>query len=209
MQTPLSRSAAAVITAVGHGPQSLPDPLQERFFDDILSNPHNRAILARWDALALPDGWLVAGCLFQSVWNLRCGRPPAASIKDYDLFYFDPHDLSREGEQQVQARVQAVLADLEIDIECANQARVHLWYEEDYGESYQPLTSSRDGIDRFLVPATCVGVRPGELYAPNGLALLYEGRLAMNPLVPHRALYERKTASYQSRWPWLTVEPAT
>lgn len=182
------------------------DPLAERFMADVLRNPHNRAILDRWEALALPDGWLVAGCLFQTVWNLRAGAPATASIKDYDLFYFDPDDLSREAEQRVQARAQDVLGDLGITIECANQARVHLWYEEDFGHPYPQLHGARDGIDRFLVPATSVGVRPGQLYAPYGLSLLYEGLLAMNPLAPHRALFERKAASYQARWPWLKVQ---
>jgi hypothetical protein len=27
----------------------------------------------------------------------------------------------------------------------------------------------------------------------------------MNPLVPHRDLFERKAASYQARWPWLQI----
>lgn len=75
------------------------DPLTDRFWSDLLANPHNRAILERWDELALPDGWLVAGCLFQTVWNLRSGAAPATSIKDYDLFYFDTGDLSRDGER--------------------------------------------------------------------------------------------------------------
>jgi len=65
---------------------------------------------------------------------------------------------------------------------------------------------ARAGIDRFLVPATCVGVRPGELHAPHGLELLYEGVLTMNPLTPHRELFERKAASYRARWPWLRIE---
>jgi len=56
------------------------------------------------------------------------------------------------------------------------------------------------------VPATCVGVRPGELHAPHGLELLYEGVLTMNPLTPHRELFERKAASYRARWPWLRIE---
>lgn len=185
--------------------------IEDRFVSDLLTNRHNRAILERWQDLALPDGWLVAGCLFQTVWNLRTGKPPEADIKDYDLFYFDPHDLSREAEQQVQARVDAVLGDLGVTFEAANQARVHLWYEQDFGQPYQALHSSRDGIERFLVPSTCVGVRPGqaagthEVYAPYGLELLYEGVLAMNPLVPHRELFERKAASYQGRWEWLTI----
>jgi len=184
--------------------------MRERFLQDILRNRHNRAILERWDALALPDGWLVAGCLFQTVWNLRSGRAPEAQIKDYDLFYFDAGDLSEKAERQVQRHVDAQLAELGITVEAANQARVHLWYEAHFGHPYSPLHSATEGIDRFLVPATCVGVRPvaggWEVYAPHGLPLLYEGRLAPNPLVDHPALFEAKAASYAERWPWLHVD---
>jgi hypothetical protein len=108
----------------------------------------------------------------------------------------------------VQAHVDRVLADLGVPIEASNQARVHLWYETHFGHPYEALHCSRDGIDRFLVPATCVGVRPGELYAPYGLELLYDGVLAPNPLKPHRELFERKAASYRARWPWLRMGQA-
>lgn len=185
-------------------------PMQERFIEDILRNPNVRALLGRWDELALPDGWLVAGCLFQTVWNLRTGAAPAAGIKDYDLFYYDAGDLTAGGEAAVQARVARAAADLGIEVEACNQARVHLWYPAHFGYPYPQLASSRDGIDRFLVPATCVGVRPRpggyEIYAPNGLALLYEGVLTPNPLTDHRPLFERKAASYRERWPWLRVQ---
>lgn len=179
--------------------------MQERFIADILKNRNNRAILERWQALALPDGWLVAGCLFQTVWNLRSGRAPEAGIKDYDLFYFDATDTSDEGERCVQARVDEALGDLGITVEASNQARVHLWYESYFGHPYEELRSACDGIDRFLVPATCVGVRPDELYAPNGLSMLYDGVLTMNPLMQHRDLFNDKAASYRTRWPWLQV----
>ena len=182
--------------------------MQDRFFADILRNGNNRAILDRWSALALPDGWLVAGCLFQTVWNLRAGREPEADIKDYDLFYFDANDTSEDGEHDLQAHVDEILGDLGVAVEASNQARVHIWYESHFGHPYKKLGSARDGIDRFLVPATCVGVRPGELYAPNGLELLYDGVLTMNPLTPYRELFERKAASYRARWPWLQIRPS-
>jgi uncharacterized protein len=188
------------------------DPLCERFVGDVQANPHNRAILERWKELALPGGWLVAGCLFQTVWNLRGGNAPDAHIKDYDLFYFDGTDLGEAAERRVQARAEAVTADLGILVEAKNQARVHLWYREHFGHEYPQLRSARDGIDRFLVPATCVGLRPGgahcEVYAPYGLALLYDGVLAPNPLTDHRELFQAKAASYRRRWPWLRVEAA-
>jgi len=178
--------------------------MEARFIADVLSNRKNAALLERWDALALPDSWLVAGCLFQTVWNRLSGNTPEAGIKDYDIFYFDPDDLSEAGEREVQRRAEVLFSDLDITTEVCNQARVHLWYESHFGHPYPPLNSSKDGIDRFLIPATCVGMNPQEVYAPNGLALLYSGTLTMNPLTPHRALYEAKALSYRRRWPWLS-----
>jgi len=182
----------------------------ERFVADVRTNRHNRAILERWHALNLPDGWLVAGCLFQTVWNLQAGAAPEANIRDYDLFYFDADDLSEAGEQRVQAHVDDVLGDLGIVTEAKNQARVHLWYQDHFGHPYAPLASSRDGIARFLVPATCVGLRMAadgpELFAPYGLPLLYAGRLTPNPLIDHRELFHAKARSYQARWPALVIQ---
>jgi hypothetical protein len=177
--------------------------MQEKFRSDIRANANNRAILDRWDALALPDGWLVAGCLFQTVWNLQAGRAPDADIKDYDLFYFDDSDLSEQGERRVQERVNEALADLQVPIEVSNQARVHTWYESYFGHPYQPLQNAREGIDRFLIPATCVGITPDTIHAPNGLQMLYDGILTMNSLTPHSELFEAKAASYRFRWQWL------
>ena len=178
---------------------------------ETLQNPHNAVILERLPLLGMPDAWLVAGCLFQTVWNLQAGWPADAHIKDYDLFYFDANDLSAAGEQAVQTRVAALLADLPITVEAKNQARVHLWYEEWFGYPYAALTSSRDGIGRFLVPCTCVGLQSGQdgtvLHAPYGLQELYQGLLRPNPRCPHRPLFEAKARSYQQRWPWLMVTP--
>lgn len=192
----------------------LADPVPEhRFASDVLRNASVRAILSRWSELALPDGWLVAGCLFQTVWNVQSGREPSADIEDYDIFYFDGFDRGARAEQLVQARIAALLVDLGITVEVKNQARVHLWYEEHFGYPCPALRSSRDGIDRFLVPATSVAIRPAaqgwDVYAPNGLAALYAGILAPNPLTDHRPLFRAKAASYRRRWPWLqVVEPA-
>ncbi len=177
--------------------------MSHRFVSDILSNPNNAQILERWDALCLPDGWLVAGCLFQTVWNRVSDQEPAAGIKDYDIFYFDPADLSEEAERAVQQRAENLFSDLNITVELCNQARVHQWYEAHFGHPYPQLLGSKEGIDRFLIPCSCVGINANEVYAPNGFDLLYEGVLSMNPLTPHRALYEQKAASYQQRWPWL------
>jgi hypothetical protein len=186
--------------------------IEERFIADVMKNRHNRAIMKVWDLLELKDGWLVAGCLFQTVWNLQAGRPPEHGIKDHDIFYFDPEDLSAAGEERVQRRVDAALGPLGVPVEVKNQARVHLWYEKYYGFPYPKLVSAKDGIDRFLIPSTCVGLRSTEtgfdVYSPNGLDLVYAGELWPNPLTPHLSLFREKAASYSRRWDWLKMREA-
>jgi hypothetical protein len=179
--------------------------MRTRFWNDVTRNETTRQILARWHRLDLPQPWLVAGCLFQTVWNLQTGRPPGAGIKDYDIFYFDPGDLSAAAEAGIQEHVESVLADLGVDVEVANQARVHTWYREYFGEACPALASVEDGIDRFLVLESCVGIRPEEIYAPYGLDGMYAGTLTPNPLTPHARLFEQKVASYRRRWKTLQV----
>lgn len=178
--------------------------MQYDFLRDISRNSINDQILSRWRDFDLPNAWLVAGCLFQTVWNLQSGRQPDFGIKDYDIFYFDAENLSEEAEQRAQAKVSAILGELSITVEVANQARVHLWYPEYFGRPYAPLSSSEEGIKRFLVLETCIGVRPGEYYAPFALTGIYAGTLSPNPATPYPELFADKVASYQARWPHLT-----
>jgi len=174
----------------------------------VAMNPVNRAILSRWDRLDLPSSWLVAGCLFQTVWNVQAGRRPESGIKDYDIFYFDPSDVSETAEAEAQALAESALSDLGVTVEVANQARVHLWYPAHFGYPYPVLASAEDGISRFLVRETCVGVRPGQCHAPYGLSGLYAGTLTPNPVTPYPELFATKVASYRARWDWLKVEHA-
>jgi uncharacterized protein len=153
----------------------------------------------------------VAGCLFQTVWNIQTGRPAAENIADYDVFYFDPTDLSYDAEDCAIRLVAAACADLGVTVEVKNQGRVHLWYRQRFGHDYPQLTSSHDGIDRFLVACTCVAIRceagvPHTLYATHDLNDLYRGILRPNPLQLNGELFARKAVSYQARWPWLRIE---
>jgi hypothetical protein len=91
-------------------------------------------------------------------------------------------------------------------VEVANQARVHLWYASHFGQPYPALTSTEDGIGRFLVLETCVAVRPNDCFAPHGLFGLYQGTLTPNSRTPYAQLFNQKTSSYRQRWDWLTVQ---
>ena len=143
------------------------------FIVAALRNPVNQAIAAELSRIRLPDAWIVAGCLSQTVWNVLTGRTIDYGISDYDVFYFDP-DSSWQAENAVIRDVQARLAHLQAIVEVRNQARVHLWYPDKHGLSYPPLRSSTEGIDRFLTQNTKIGLRRHggsyAVYAPHGFA---------------------------------------
>ena len=174
-------------------------------------NPTVVAILERMDALELPDCWLAAGALFQTVWNVLTDRDPRAGILDYDLNYFDDSDLSWEAEDAAITAAAAGLGDLGDEIQVRNEARVHLWYEAKFGVPCPPYRSTRHAISTFPNCSSCLGIRSHqgrfELFAPFGLTDLFGLRTRPNPVLAPREVYEAKTTRWLSEWPQLTVLP--
>ena len=186
--------------------------LRARLRDLALANPRNQTILARLPDLGVADAWLVAGCVYDAVWNAHTGWPVDAHVKDYDIFYFDGDDLSYAAEDAVIQRGRALFGDLDAPVEIRNQARVHLWYPNRFGAPCPPIPSSAAAIGRFLIHSTCVGLRPAkdgtlQVNAPFGLADTFNGILRPTPGVGTPALAAAKAASYQARWPWLRYFP--
>lgn len=185
-------------------------PLSPQAFVSLaMDNPINAELLRRLSKLGLPQCHLTAGCLFQALWNHWSGRAVDWGVKDYDVFYFDDTDLSWEAEDRVIRAVSAMTHDLGVEVEVKNQARVHLWYRDRFQADYPRLISAQEGIDRYLVACTCVGIEvsTGALYAPYGLGALNEGVLRMNPKLPYPGMFLAKALSYQQRWPWLRCVP--
>jgi hypothetical protein len=183
----------------------------EQFLAAALRNPANETIARELFELALPNAWIVSGCLVQTVWNVLTGRPVDYGIHDYDIFYFDS-DTSWVAEDAVIRELQHRLAGSGVAIEVRNQARVHLWYPEKHSLPYPPLAASTEGIDRFLTKNTQVGMRRTQhgydVYAPNGFDDIASLIVRPNPgpnFSP--ANYEAKAARWKALWPELTVLP--
>ena len=83
---------------------------QDEFLNLALRNPANKIIAEKLFELALPDAWIVSGCLVQTVWNVLTGRDVDYGINDYDVFYFDP-DTSWEAEDAVIRRLHGALGE--------------------------------------------------------------------------------------------------
>jgi uncharacterized protein len=184
----------------------------DAFLAATLRNPVNAAIADELFALALPDAWIVSGCLVQSAWNALTARAFDYGISDYDIFYFDP-DTSWQAEDAAIRLLQDRLAHLGVTIEARNQARVHLWYGEKHGLPYPPVACSTEGIDRFLTRNTMIGIRRTadgyDVYAPDGFGDAAGLIVRPNPGPNFSAAnYAAKAARWKKLWPEVTVLPA-
>lgn len=169
-------------------------------------NQWNKLILDRASQLGFSDWWLTAGCIAQSIWNLASGRDVHAGIRDYDLFYYDP-DTSWEAEDAVIAKTRSLFADIPVEVQIRNQARVPVWYQNKFGIPFGAVSRASDGIDRFPCATVAVGIRRHEevyeIYSPFGLRNLFDGRLKPNRRLPIPDVYAEKTERWLREWPHL------
>ncbi|MBB2201415.1 nucleotidyltransferase family protein [Gluconacetobacter tumulisoli] len=175
----------------------------------IAESPLLSPFLARWDQLSLPDVWLAAGAVAQTVWNHKFRYPSAHGINDIDIIYFDADNLSEDAETAHSVRIRAAFRDVPVWIDVKNQARVHCWYKEKFGYSIPPYTSIAKAIATFPTTATAIGLRPHDtgldVCAPYGMSDLFGSVARPNRKQITREIYEKKLAKWKASWPDLTI----
>lgn len=160
----------------------------------------------------LPQWRVVAGCIYQTVWNALTGRPPGTGINDYDVIYFDDTDLSEDAERAVEARLRATVPYFEAPLEVRNQARVHLWFEDYFGIPYSPLSSADEALTRYASTTHAVGIRLTagdgfDVVAPFGLDDVFSMTVRPNYALPNKITHEKKAARARTVWPELRIVP--
>ena len=178
----------------------------------IRSTPLLMEVLKGLREDVLPDHLLVAGAIYNLVWNRLTGRPDLSGINDIDVFYFDASDLSWDAEDVVIKRLDARFAHLPLPVQVRNQARVHLWFPQKFGTPFSPLTSSAEMMERYASKTHSVGVRleaddAMTILAPFGLDHIFSMRIVPNPVLDNKKAHEAKAARAQSMWPEVTVLP--
>lgn len=161
--------------------------------------------------LGLPNWYLGGGAVAQTVWNQLSGMCSSRGVRDYDLVYFDPGDLTAEAERAVEERARGYFSQLGVTLDVKNQARVHLWYEKRFGRPAQPYRSTEHAISTWPTTASSVGVRyEGGRFvvcAPFGLSDLFAMVVRPNKVLIDRAVYLGKASRWAGLWPKLSVLP--
>lgn len=186
------------------------DPLKARLVEIVRSDRDLMHVLTTVAGLGLGDWRVFSGAVYQTVWNALAGRPTGHGRKDYDVGYFDP-DTSWDAEDVVIRRVAAAFeAPFRDQVEVRNQARVHLWFRDRFGEEFEPLPDTDTALERFVAPAFAVGVRMEpqgaiSVVAPFGLEDVFDRVIRPNPLRPRAQGWDRIVESARTRWPEVTI----
>jgi hypothetical protein len=162
-------------------------------------------------ASGLPDAWVGAGVIRDLVWGQSHRGFDPAGIRDIDVAFFDPGDLSKERDLAAQ---DALGKFVSLPWEATNQAAVHTWYQQYFGgPPVEAFGSVHDAVATWPETATCVAIRRNpdgiEVCAPHGLGDLLSGIWRVNPVrvtaAPSRARLVRQQVP--RRWPGVTVLP--
>ena len=184
----------------------------DRFETIVRSDPDLMKLLDRLRSVRLPQWRIVAGCLYQTVWNVLTGHPRGTGIKDYDLIYFDGDDLSWETEDKAIQRVAAATRDCVGPVEVRNQARVHLWFETRFGCAYPQLAGADEALRYYASIVHAVAVRLEDdgrldIAAPFGLDDLFAMVIRPNRMLDNAASHAGKARRAKAIWPEVVVLP--
>jgi hypothetical protein len=131
-------------------------------------------------------------------------------IVDYDLVYFDA-DESEDAEAATERRARDALADLALNLDVKNQARVHLWYPHRFGYEIQPYQTTEEAIATWPTTAASIGIRVDDtgirVWAPFGTDDLFKLIVRANRVQITPQIYAAKVARWSNCWPSLVVLP--
>lgn len=175
----------------------------------ILQDPVRRHALQLVEALALPDCWIGAGFVRDTIWDHLHGRSIAMPIGDVDIVWFDHARNVPTNDRAVEMLLQAREPTIAWSVK--NQAHMHLRNGD------APYDSVADAMRFWPETATAVAVRLSghnlEINAPLGLDDLFHLRLRPTPNFASvkRAIFDQRVADkgWLSRYPRVRIaEPS-
>ena len=180
--------------------------LQQRLIAIIRKEAWLMDALKNVRTLGLPDWYIAAGAIRNTVWNVLHNFLTQSHLKDIDVVYFDSHDLKGIKEKTSKLLLHNMQPSVQWDV--VNQVKT-----SSFNSQCRNATSSCTSIAYWSETCTCVGVRLEEddsitICAPHGLYDLFS--LLVKPVpAPYQDLnlYAKrmKEKQWQNIWPTLTI----
>ena len=185
----------------------------ETFISILEKNKDLMAVLDYITELKLPNFYIAAGSVFQTIWNYYDGNDLNFGIKDIDVIYYNNSDLSVEKDLEyyniINTYIKAKGFNYEVDV--SNEARMHLWkIEHNQGDNVEQYKNSEDAMSKWIATVHAIGITKVndniKIYAPYGLSDIYSRTI--RPIKHNgnsKELYDKKVASWQNRFDNLNI----
>ncbi|HEC67075.1 MAG TPA: nucleotidyltransferase family protein [bacterium] len=160
--------------------------------------------------LQLPDWYIAAGAIRNTVWNYLHNLPTTSHQNDVDVVYFDGSDMQGKRERKSEKLLKSKYPNLKWEV--VNQARAHL-FGHSPNTKRPAAKSSCESIAYWTETPTCVGLRLENddtftICAPHGLDDLMNF-VVQPPPKPYQdlALYQKRADSkkWDTFWPKLKI----
>lgn len=174
----------------------------------LLNDERRFRILTRVSDLALPDCWIGAGFVRNTVWDLLNGYKTPETANDVDVIWFDSMNTDLEFDSKIEQRLLSVEPTVPWSVK--NQARMHARNGD------EPYTSCAHALSFWPETATAVaarltGVEEIEILAPFGLDDLFQGIVRPTPRFRQDKLdlFEKRwrEKEWLKKWPFLRITP--
>ena len=178
----------------------------------LKENKELMSLLDYIEKLELPNFYIAAGCVFQTIWNYYDKKTLNYGIKDIDVIYFNKDDLSVERDLEYYKKIkkysETIGYNYEIDV--SNEARMHLCKKRKFNIEIEPYTSSEDAIDKWIATVHAIGItklgNKIKIYAPYGLSDIFSRTIRP---IKHKdnskEIYDKKANSWRERFNNLNI----
>jgi len=188
------------------------DDQNELFIFILSKNKDLMCILDYISDLELPNFYIAAGSVFQTIWNYYDGVSLTQGIKDIDIIYYDSSNLSKSDEKELEDKIvnHFYEMDLSYEFDVHNEARMHLWKKENENKYIDQYLNSEDAIDKWIATVHAVGITKIDgvikVYAPYGLSDIFSRTIRpIKHKYNSKELYDMKVRSWCSRFDNLNV----
>lgn len=164
------------------------------------------------EKLKLPNFYIAAGSIFQTIWNYYDNNDLNYNIKDIDVIYYNNKDLSVDKDIEYYKLIidYCNKKGYKYEIDVSNEARMHLWKKEKYNIDIEPYESSEDAINKWIATVHAIGITKNngkiKIYAPYGLNDIYTRTI--RPIKhPYNTeeIYKKKAQNWNKRFNNLTI----
>lgn len=162
--------------------------------------------------IKLPNFYIAAGAIFQTIWNYYDHKPLNTGIKDIDIIYYNQNDLTKESEKEIENKIKRFCYSkgYHYELDVHNEARMHLWKKLNQNIEIEQYKSSEDAIDKWIATIHAIGITKVQnnikVYAPYGLSDIFSRTI--RPIY-HKGnnskIYSNKVEKWEERFDHLNI----